>query len=253
MERHRYKRPPIEEAVCDIQFAPGTDWDPTLPGLLFGKLKTTYNEKPRQQQVVEAQVQSPGAEGSPSTLEHRFGKMRVQLLAENGTRIVGVSQDQLSVHMLRPYTKWEDFQPRIMKAIDAYREIAKPEGVTRLGLRYINRIVFSEREPMLENYFTIPPKFPVVQPPTRILAFFNRKESEFLDKPIRIVVTFADIEPKPSEGASYLLDLDIIWIRAEEPISFEELPDVMDDMKNRHRDVFESLITDKTRKMFDGE
>jgi uncharacterized protein (TIGR04255 family) len=111
MERRRYEKPPIEEAVCDIQFAPGTDWDPTLPGRLFEKLKDTYNEKPRQLQIVESQLQSVAAEGSASTLLHHFGKMRVQLLAEKGTRIVGISQDQLSVHMLRPYTQWEDFRP----------------------------------------------------------------------------------------------------------------------------------------------
>jgi uncharacterized protein (TIGR04255 family) len=252
MERHRYKKPPIEEAVCDIQFAPGTDWDPTMPGLLFEKLKGTYGEKPREQQLVEAQLQSPTGEGS-STLQHRYGKMRVQLLAEKGTRIVGISQDQLSVHMLRPYTKWEDFRPRIMDAMKAYREVALPEGVTRIGLRYINRIVINESDPQLHKYFEIPPRFPKVEPVTKILAFFNRKESEYLDKPIRIVVTFADVEPRQSEKSSYILDLDIIWMRADDPIPFDELPDVIEDMKTRHRQVFESLITDETRKMFDGD
>ena len=147
MERRRYKNPPIEEAVCDFQFAPRSDWDPTLPGLLYEKLRGTYNEKPRQQQFVEAQVQGTIAEGNPSvSLKQRFGNPRVQLLAEKGTRIIGIGTDQLSVHMLRPYTKWEEFQPRIMQALDAYREVASPEGVTRLGLRYINRIVINRSE-----------------------------------------------------------------------------------------------------------
>ena len=232
----------------------GWIWDPTLPGRLYEKLKDTYGERPRQQQIVESQLQGPGLEGSTSvSLRHRFGKTRVQLLAENGTRIVGISEDQLSVHMLRPYTKWEDFRPRIMKALAAYREIASPEGVTRLGLRYINRIVISESNPELSEYFTVPPKFPQVEPPTRILAFFNRKETEFLDKSIRIVVTFADIEPKPSENASYLLDLDIIWIRTDDPIPLDDVPEIMEDMKSRHRNVFESLITEASRRLFDGD
>lgn len=254
MDRRRYKNPPIEEAVCDFQFAPGTDWDPTMPGRLFEKLKGTYNEKPREQQFVEAQVQSATAKGNPTvSLQHRFGKTRVQLVAEKGTRLVGISEDQLSVHMLRPYTMWEDFRPRIMQALGAYREIATPEGMTRLGLRYINRIAINQSEPNLEDYFQIPPKFPKVDPPTRILAFFNRKETEFLDKPIRIIVTFADVEPRQSESSSYLLDIDIIWIRTDDPIPLDEIPEVMEDMKNRHRDVFESLVTDTSRRLFDGD
>jgi uncharacterized protein (TIGR04255 family) len=253
MERHRYKKPPIEEAVCDIQFAPGTDWDPTLPGRLFEKLKNTYHEKPRQMHVLESQFESAPAEGAPSTLRHRVGKLRVQLLAENGTRIVGISQDQLSVHMLRPYTQWEDFRPRIMEALDAYREVATPEGVTRLGLRYINRIALDEGEPELKRYFQIPPKFPDVGPPTKILAFFNRKEFEYLDKPIRIVVTFADVERRPSEKSSYMLDIDMIWIREDDPIPLADVPDIMEDVKTRHRQVFESLITDEMRRLFDAD
>jgi uncharacterized protein (TIGR04255 family) len=254
MDRRRYKNPPIEEAVCDFQFAPGVDWDPTLPGRLYEKLKDTYGEKPRQLQLVESQLQGPNSEGSPSfSLRHQFGKTRIQLLAENGTRIVGISEHQLSIHMLRPYTKWEDFRPRIMQALAAYREIANPEGVTRLGLRYINRIVINQSNPELGEYFTIPPKFPQVEPPTRMLAFFNRKETEFLDKPIRIVVTFADVEPRSSENASYLLDLDIICIRTDDPIPLDDVPEVMEDMKNRHRDVFESLVTEASRRLFDGD
>jgi uncharacterized protein (TIGR04255 family) len=248
----RYKNPPIEEAICDIQFAPGTDWDPTVPGRLFEKLKGTYNEKPRQQQFVEAKLQSATSEGNPSvSLQHRFGKTRVQLSAENGTRLVGIGEDQLSIHMLRPYTKWENFRPRIIEALNAYRDTVSPEGVNRIGLRYINRIVLPEENPELGDYFTIPPKFPPVETPIRQLAFFNRKEAEYLDKPIRIVVTFADVDAKPSEKASVLLDLDIIWIRKEDPLSLVDALEVLDDMKVRHRQVFELLIKDKTRSLFD--
>ena len=53
MEPRKYRNPPIEEAVCDLQFAPGIEWDPTLPGRMYGELKEFYGEKPRLQQLVE--------------------------------------------------------------------------------------------------------------------------------------------------------------------------------------------------------
>jgi len=254
MERRKYRNPPIEEAVCDIQFAPAADWDPTMPGRLYEKLKEIYNEKPRPQQVVELPVLGTNAEGKPSAPSaHGLFKQRVQLLAENGTRIVGVSADQLSVHMLRPYTNWEEFRPRIMRALGAYREIASPEGVTRIGLRYINRITIGLDNPDLGQYFTIPPKFPDVDPPTRVLGFFNRKEAEFIDKPIRIVITFTNLERKQPGGLSYLLDIDVIWIRPDDPFPLDEIEGAIEDIKIRHRQVFESLITDESRKLFDAE
>lgn len=254
MARRTYRNPPIEEAVCDFQFAPGTEWDPTIPGRIYEKLKATYNEKPRQQQVIEAQIQGTNAEGSPSvSLQSRFGKTRVQLLGENGTRIVGIGSDQLSVHMLRPYTMWDDFRPRILQALNAYREIAEPEGITRVGLRYINRISLEEESPDLSKYFAIPPRFPEVDPSTKMVAFFNRKEVEYLDQPIRVVVTFADMEPQTPDHSSYLLDIDIIWIASDSPISLDEIEHVMEEIKGRHRKVFESLITDEARSLFDAD
>jgi uncharacterized protein (TIGR04255 family) len=254
MERQKYRKPPIEEAVCDLQFAPRTEWDPTMPGRIYEKLKGTYNEKPRQQQMIEAQLQGAPSEGSPSlSLQHRFGKTRVQLVAEKGTRIVGIGPEQLSVHMLKPYTDWEDFRPKIWEALGAYQEIADPEGISRVGLRYINRITLEGKTPDLSLYFTIPPRFPEVEPSTKMLAFFNRKEVEYLDKPIRLVVTFADMETPTPNSSSYLLDIDIIWIANEEPIRLSDIPGVVEDLKIRHRKVFESLVTDASRRLFDAD
>jgi uncharacterized protein (TIGR04255 family) len=225
-----------------------------MPGRIYEKLKGTYNEKPRQRQLIEAQVQGANADGTPSvSLQHRFGKTRVQLMAEKGTKIVGVGADQLSIHMLRPYTEWEDFRPRIWEALRAYREVAEPEGISRVGLRYINRISLDEAAPDLGKYFTIPPRFPEAEPPTRMLAFFNRKEAEFLDKPIRIVITFADLEPKAPDQSAYLLDIDTIWITTDAPIPLDAVETVLEDMKVRHRQVFESLITDESRRLFDAD
>jgi uncharacterized protein (TIGR04255 family) len=250
----KYLKPPIEEAVCDIQFAPGTDWDPTMPGRLFEKLRHVYGEKPRMQQVVEAQVRGSNSQGNPSlSLKQTITKQRVQLLAEKGTRIVGVGAEQLTVHMLRPYTQWADFQPRILQALKAYQEIAAPEGVTRIGLRYINRITIEQENPELEKYFTIPPRFPKTDRPSKIMAFFNRKESQYLDKPIRIVVTFADMESASPGSSSYLFDIDIILMKDDEPFPLEEIEAPLEDIKTRHREVFESLITDDCRALFDAD
>ena len=256
-ESQRYKKPPIDEALCDFQFSPGLEWDPTMPGRIHERLKGFYKEKPRSQQLVEAQGQGVGAEGGPGiTFQQRVMNQRVQLLAEQGTKIASLGESQLTVHMLTPYAGWEHFRPMIIDAFDAYRGVAEPEGVTRIGLRYINRIVIpGEAEPDLAEYFTIPPKFPNVDPNIKRVSFFNRKEAEYADLPIRIVVTFAQIETPATERDShqYLLDLDIIWIRKEEPLPLDHAIGLVDDMKDRHRRVFESLIEQKARDIFNAD
>ena len=255
MEPSRYKKPPIEEAVCDIQFAPGTDWDPTMPGRIHERLKGVYSGKPRLQQFVEAQVQGLDTDGGASvSLQQRIARQRVQLLTSDGTRMVGLGAEQLTVHMLRPYSGWDEYRPRIEEALAAYREIAEPEAITRIGLRYVNRIcIAGEGTPDLGRYFTVPPKFPPVDENIRVLSFFNRKEAEYTDAPIRFVVTFAEMEPALPQSHEYLLDLDIIWINTDHPAPLDRAMALIDEMKIRHRNIFESLITNDARKLFDGD
>ena len=52
-ERRRYKNPPIEEALCEFGFAPGPDWDPTIPGKLQAELGDAYSGKPGEQKAVQ--------------------------------------------------------------------------------------------------------------------------------------------------------------------------------------------------------
>ena len=40
-QHHRYKNPPIEEALCEFRFKPGQDWDFTIPG----KLQTEFGDE----------------------------------------------------------------------------------------------------------------------------------------------------------------------------------------------------------------
>ena len=97
----RYKNPPIEEALCEFRFAPGPDWDPTVPGKLQTVLGDEYSGKPREQRAV--QVGLHVQKGKPANLQYDEGLAKVQLITEQGTRMVGVGPDVLSVHMLRPY------------------------------------------------------------------------------------------------------------------------------------------------------
>ena len=77
-ERRRYKNPPIEEALVEFRFAPGQEWDLTIPGKLHEKVKDSYPGKPRQQKLLQAAVQA--VQGQPPGFTLQEGIMRVQLV-----------------------------------------------------------------------------------------------------------------------------------------------------------------------------
>ena len=51
---------------------------------------------------------------------------------------------------------------------------------------------------------------------------------------------------------AFLLDLDVIWEKTGDAASRADALGVVDDLRERERDAFEAVITDKARDLFDS-
>ncbi len=253
-KRRRYKNPPIEEALCEFRFEPGRDWDLTVPGKLQAKLGNKYTGKPQQGKVVEVELDTQKG-GSPN-LRYREGFAKVQLVTKDGKRMVGVGQDVLSIHMLRPYqdpsnpeaSGWDEFKPRIATALKAYESVSKPVGVRRIGIRYINKIVVPEKNVKVEEYLKC--ALPVVNGlPDRLSNFMSRVDYAYEDG-VHLVLS-QGLAGAQTDHIGFLLDLDVIWETAE-PVALDEALKKTQDLRIRERDAFESVITDKARELFNA-
>lgn len=229
-ERRRYKNPPIEEALVEFHFAAGHEWDLTIPGKLHERVKAEYPTS-RQQMMVPP---IPGFALPP-------GIGRVQLVGPDATRLLSLGPNVLSVNVLRPYEGWELFRPRIERALRAYLEVSGAEKVSRIGLRYINRIAFTSEPVEITEYFEGGPPSPNGLP-ERVGGFVHRSEYGF-DDGVKLVVTFASI---PGPINSFLLDLDVIWESAE-ALDFDAAIVKVEELHDREKGAFEALIKDKTR------
>ena len=256
-QRRRYKTPPIEEAICEFRFLPGgREWDLTIPGKLQTALGDQYTGKPRTQKVVEIGLETQ--EGKPPNLKYGEGLARVQLLTTNGKRMVGVGADVMSVHILRPYQNaptpqesgWQEFQPRISAALDAYWQVAEPVGVSRVGIRYVNRIVIPQDTINIDDYLKC--ALPLVTGlPERLTNFVSRVAYAYADG-VQLILSQGSIKGTPG-SMSFLLDLDVIWEGTGSTASRAKALDVVDDLRKREREAFEAVITDKTRDLFDAD
>ncbi|MDZ8138243.1 MAG: TIGR04255 family protein [Nostoc sp. DedQUE04] len=251
MTRRQYSNPPIEEAVCELRFAPGQAWNFTVPGLFYEKARDLYTGEPSEQNSIATefkfsrmQVVSPEV-----TLTQDLPKFLFP--SADGTKLVGVGPNLLSIHSLRPYEGWDEFSKRIEQALQLYLEVAKPVGITRISLRYINRIVISSPDQAIDlsDYVNIYPQLPD-DLPSHISEFVTQAELIYEDIPAKLAITLSDSEPQPGEVV-FILDLDISQAWVEKPLSFEEVLSNLHELKSREGQVFESLITDRTRELFD--
>ncbi|MEM9663334.1 MAG: TIGR04255 family protein, partial [Bacteroidota bacterium] len=103
LSRPIYPHPPIEEALCEIRFVPGPEWNLTIPGRLHEQLKADYPGEPRQQRTAEIAVPDTGL---GFEIKSTVGVVRLPTV--DNTRFVSVGVDVLSVHTFPPYETWED-------------------------------------------------------------------------------------------------------------------------------------------------
>ena len=132
------KKAPLIEAACEFRFNPESQWDWTIPGLLFDKIGDEFSERAEVRRldlkVQEGDVQTL----SPTLIES--GPERIHLKRSDGSAIVQIGPRLLAINQRRPYPNWETYRELILRIYGAYREIEGSSNLTRIGLRYINEI-----------------------------------------------------------------------------------------------------------------
>lgn len=247
----RYNNPPIEEALCEFRFKSGQDWDPTIPGKLHAELSEEYSGKPQEQRAMGVEWNAQERQ-----LSYNEGLAKIQLVTEDGKRMVGFGPDVLTVHMLRPYHRqhlldnsgWGEFKQRIRGALEAYWSVMRPNGVLRVGVRYINKILISQRVVSIGDYIKC--ALPQVDGlPANPINSISRSEYLYSDD-IRLILSQGSIDT-PQDQFGYLLDIDVIW-ESQDLASRDDAMAKSGDLRSREREIFESVITNKARELFDA-
>ncbi len=240
----KYKNPPIIEALCEFQFTPSSPWDLAIPGLVYEKVQ---NDFPKRRQVRHVEV---GLRTKGEAVEQELRTTdRVQFVRKDEKALIQVGQNLLAVNHLRPYQTWEAFLPLIRQGFDVYYETAKPTGIQRIGLRYINRIELPGPRVQLEDYFLFYP-FLGTNLPQDHGAFIVGVDILYEDgrDGLRLQVTSAN--PEEAEALAFQLDLDYS-LRQPTAIPFEATFNWIETAHSRVEEIFEGCINDKLRQRFD--
>lgn len=249
--RMQYKNPPIEEAVCELRFN-ASGWDITWPAQLLNLTKSEYAGKPRsQQQSIVSIEPGTGFTVKPESL-------KTQLVSSDGRRLLGIAPGTFSIHELRPYSGWENFRKRILASTQSLLQVATEVSIVRIGIRYINRIPIQDEAAELSDYFTcVPTKTGNL--PEAVTSFFARVDFASPQEDSIVRVTFASGEGSMDELV-VMVDIDAIWENQSTPLvltadgdSIKKFDQMLCSLRDRERQVFEGLITDRTRKVFDAE
>ena len=129
---------PIVEALIDIRVKLSSDFDMIAFLPLRARLADKY---PQVQEVSDFQLSTEWKPGTEPRASGQVGGVRSHLLrSHDGRLVVQFRRDGFTFSRLSPYSSWEEVFSEAWLLWELYVETAKPLEVSRLAVRYINRL-----------------------------------------------------------------------------------------------------------------
>src|SRR6266540_2275623 len=148
-------RAPITEALVDFKTNLPDDFPVDKLSSVSSQLKNDYPNR-EEQNTFQAQFRFEGkgaVEPTPVTTK-ALGLRGYFFRSSDGLKVAQFRRDGFTFNRLAPYTTWEDVRAEALRLWTLYREIAQPDGLERLALRYLNRLVVPPRG-NLETYLDV--------------------------------------------------------------------------------------------------
>lgn len=236
-----YPKAPIVEAVIDIQ---ATVPEPADTRLLqfVSEVESLFPQK----MPLRSVSMNVGPNNSHSVEMATAGWRLVNAASD---RILQTRKQGFTLSHMPPYTHWGIFQAEAASLWQTFVATCQPERVTRIAVRYINRVRLPPRTIDLKDYLTIYPEVPTAYEPLEGLLMQLQGKHPDVDSKCASVITVAT---EPISDPAYrpiVLDLDLSVetdLSPNDPhcwVLFEKL-------RRKKNALFEAAITETTRETF---
>ena len=247
VQRH-YLKAPITEAIIDLKVAFKQEFSVDRLAEIHDRIKDRF---PTQQPIytgVGAFTIDPGVSINVNTTQQHNGFLFRSI---DNLRIFQATLGGFTFNRLSPYESWEEFSSDAKYLWDIYKEIYKPEHITRAAIRYINQInIPTQGLVNIQDYLRTIPEVPDNFPQKTLQSFFMQLQIPQEDLDCMLVLNETLAPQITPEFITVVLDFDLfrqqIW-RSDD----EEIWMFLEQLRHRKNEIFETSITEKTKEMFD--
>ncbi len=236
---------PIVEAIVDFRVRLPAGFEIACFKELHPQFQSDYPNVEDRKLVEHKFEQSPGKEPSHSTKDH--GVIGYFFRSADKANLVQFRRDGFTFNRLKPYTSWEQVFPEAMRLWKTYVETCRPVEVSRIAVRYINRLMLPGLEVEFGDFLTAPPALPKQMPPF-VSGFVSRVVIHDPASNTTAAVVQALEPPTENRYLPVILDIDVFQEDVSNLVADELLARfaTLREMKNR---AFFGSITDKTLEM----
>ena len=234
---------PITEALVDIRVKLPPQADVNKIDSMYELIKGRYPKK-QEQRMSEIKIElKPGEE-----LAKQLTKINgFRYLSSDEKEIAQARMDGFTFNKLFPYTKWEDLRNEAHRLWLIYREIASPDLVTRVALRYINNLKIPMPIKDFDEYLVCPPRVPD-ELPQGVSSFLTRVIIHEPSIDANAVITQA-LESVVGDIVPIILDIDVFKFRPE-GIEENDIWSTLENLRILKNRIFFASITEKLKEMF---
>jgi uncharacterized protein (TIGR04255 family) len=238
----RYTRPPVVEAVIDVRFSP------KLPSTDIERFMALARGRyPKQEHTHHVNID---VGGPPFSVTARANMNGARLSTDNESSLIILRDNGVAYAHVGPYPGWEKIYENFLEAFALFEKVQRSRRLTRIATRFINRIdiPFSPEKNSinLADYLIVGATMP---------SFLHNGLSSFFVRlgfslgngvDANVIVNSAD--EVLIDMASVVLDLDVFYT-GDIVNSRKFLEEKLGEIRDLKNNIFESVITDRTREL----
>lgn len=243
-----FPNPTIAEALCEIHFGLNkkTKWNQVWYGKFYEKIREEFDTMEPKQVIDVNSILGPQgvaqAVSPPIIRMFYYHKKRHYLLQ--------LSPDIFTVNEIKKYPGWNIFIEDIQNGWNQLCEVIKPDKVTRIGLRYINKIPRTESNRQLGEWLADTKYYP-----KHILSIDSNFLSRFeynINPDHRVIVTVGQSLNSKEPVKPIVLDLDTI-LKTDLSANWSHLKAHINNLHEQIWEIFFSSITPRLKKYLEGQ
>lgn len=240
-KQQHLSRAPITEALIDIRV--------TLPTQtreiehLTGLDEKLRNQYPDKKTIQEFQYKVEL--GSSQAEETSSKPLGFRYTSADGTQVIQATLSGLTFSRLPPYQDWQKLREEANKVWSIYLYHVRPENITRVAARYINKLTLPGPHIDFDQYLNYVPIVPRALP-QMLAGFFSRIVVPDEKAQCTGIIT-QSFQPSPSEIA-IVLDIDVF--REKVFADEKEVWVTIDHLRDFKNLIFFDSITEETVKLY---
>jgi len=246
MTHPHLSRAPIVEGLIDIQVKQHPDWSAEQLDPLIAKLKGSYAQvKPLQQ--IHARVKLEQGKPPSQAIESKPGGYRLE--RQLPPFVILARREGFTLSRLAPYDTWDNLVIEARPLWQEYCNVCKPEAVTRVATRYINRIELPIEGLDFDDYLTAAPRVPRRLQQT-LVHFLSRIVTPDPDSGASVAISQVLEEANPAtRKVPVLVDIDV-YKQLDLSVDSEDVWGLLNKMRELKNCAFFDSLTPKALELF---